>query len=75
MLASETGGTGWHTMESSVWQRQWTCRKADCLMNVDDDAHTEHEIYIHSVFSYAVSHSVFVHISYLLECHVVLLFR
>lgn len=74
MLVSEIGGTGSHTMENSVWQRQWTCRKADCMMNVDDDARTEHKIYI--VCSLILlSLSVSVHIGCLLECHVVLLSR
>jgi hypothetical protein len=47
MLEREIGGTGSHTMENSVWQRQCTCRKADCMMNVDDDddAHIEREIH------------------------------
>jgi len=77
MLASEIGGTGSHTIENSVWKRQWTCPKADCMMNVDvddDDAHTEHEIY--TVCSLILlSLSVSVHIGRLLECHVILLFR
>jgi len=62
---------------NSVWQRQWTCRKAVCMMNVDDDdndAHAEHEIY--TVCSrILLSFSVSVHIGRLLECHVILLSR
>jgi len=75
MLESEIGGTGSHTMENSVWQRQCACRKADCMMNVvddDDDAHIEREIC--AVCSLTLlSVSVSVHIGCLLECHVILL--
>jgi len=78
MLEREIGGTGSHTMENSVWQRQCTCRKADCMMNVDDDddddAHIEREI--HTVCSLILlSVSVSVRIGCLLECHVILLSR
>jgi hypothetical protein len=75
MLESEIGGTGSHTMENSVWQRQCTCRKADCMMNVvDDDAHIERKIYtVCSLILLSVSVSV--RIGCLLECHVVLLSR
>jgi len=74
-MESEIGGTGSHTMVNSVWQRQWTCRKAVCMMNVDDnDTRAEHEIY--TVCSLILlSFSVSVHIGCLLECHVILLSR
>jgi hypothetical protein len=78
-MESEIGGTGSHTMVNSVWQRQWSCRKAVCVMNDDDDdydndAHAEHEIYTVCSLILLAS-SVSVHIGCLLECHVILLSR
>ena len=33
ILEIESTSARWHSVESSLWKRLWTCRKTDCGMN------------------------------------------
>jgi hypothetical protein len=33
ILETEIGSTESHSVEKSIWNGQWTCRKTDCGMN------------------------------------------